>query len=141
MDNEKQAEASSALNNEAPNGAEKEKHNYKISEEEFLDILEENDSRFLTTAKAIREKYGISYTRQAVHDRLMRINKNRKWHEEKMKELAAKTIFDALEQDEDRKLKYRAAVWVRREMGEADIKTGRENSQNFLDMQHNKDEL
>jgi hypothetical protein len=41
----------------------------KISDEQFLSILRENAGLYSKTAKAIQEKFSISYSRQAVRDR------------------------------------------------------------------------
>ncbi len=43
----------------------------KLSDEAFLSILRENAGLFANTAKAIEEKYGINYSRQAVRQRAL----------------------------------------------------------------------
>ena len=41
----------------------------KISDEQFLSILRENAGLFAKTARAIREQFGVEYSRQAVRVR------------------------------------------------------------------------
>jgi len=41
----------------------------KLSDEQFLSILRENSGLFAKTARAIREQFGIEYSRQAVRVR------------------------------------------------------------------------
>ncbi|MBL7738695.1 MAG: hypothetical protein JNK14_05710 [Chitinophagaceae bacterium] len=43
----------------------------KLSDSEFLAILRENSGLFANTARAIEEKYGFPYSRQAVRQRAL----------------------------------------------------------------------
>lgn len=45
------------------------KQSHKVTDEEFLDALIETNGILTLTAKLIRQKYGISYSRQAAHVR------------------------------------------------------------------------
>ncbi len=45
------------------------KKTHKITDEQFLETLKENDGSCTDTANAIQKKYGISYTRQSAHER------------------------------------------------------------------------
>lgn len=45
---------------------------YHLTDNEFFSILRENAGIFSRTAAAIREKYGIEYSRQAARDRALR---------------------------------------------------------------------
>ena len=49
----------------------KHKPNYKLSEEQFLEILSKNKNSYAATAKAIRTKYKICFSRQAVRERAL----------------------------------------------------------------------
>lgn len=46
-------------------------HNYKLSDEQFFSILRENAGLFARTARAIKQQFGIKYTRQAVRKRAL----------------------------------------------------------------------
>jgi hypothetical protein len=46
-----------------------EKYNNKLTDNEFFTILCENGGQYSLTAKAIQQRFGISYTRQAVFER------------------------------------------------------------------------
>ena len=47
----------------------KENYNGKLTDEQFLEILMENEGMYSLTAKAIQKKYGIRFTRQSVRER------------------------------------------------------------------------
>ncbi|WP_158991683.1 hypothetical protein [Mucilaginibacter sp. L196] len=66
------------------------KPNYKISDEEFFDVLKANAGILARTARAIEKKYGISFSRQAVEDRAKR-------SPDKLNEIRAAAIDDAEE--------------------------------------------
>lgn len=46
----------------------------KISDEQFLSILRENGGLLSMTARAIQERFGVKYTRQAVKDRCVKFH-------------------------------------------------------------------
>lgn len=45
------------------------KQTYKLTDRKFLNALRLNNGDFAVTAKYIERKHGITYTRQAVHER------------------------------------------------------------------------
>jgi len=45
------------------------KHNYKITDEQFIEMLQETNGKLSLVPKAIYNNYGITYSRQGVHDR------------------------------------------------------------------------
>jgi hypothetical protein len=100
------------VNEPAKLSTEEEKPCYKLTEEEFLQELEENNGLYAQTAKAIRWNYGIPYTRQAVRERAQKYYDLQNTYQERIIELAKGTIFNAVEQETDKKLKYRAASFL-----------------------------
>ena len=88
------------------------KYNYKLSDEEFLAILKENYCLYSETARAISRYYGITYTRQAVQQRAARFSKEIKRYKAEISELAHRTVFEAIKQNQDMKLKYRASIYL-----------------------------
>jgi hypothetical protein len=91
---------------------ENEKYNYKLSDEEFLAILKMNYCLYSDTAKAITQQYGIPYSRQAVQQRAARFSKEIKRYKAEISELAHRTVFEAIKQNQDMKLKYRASIYL-----------------------------
>ena len=45
------------------------KQNYKLTDEQFIEALRENNGILANVARWIQRKYGITYTRQSVHER------------------------------------------------------------------------
>lgn len=89
-----------------------EKQNYKLNNDEFWAILKENYCLYSDTARAITQKYGIPYSRQAVQRRAKRFAKEIARYKGEMRDLAHRTIFDAIKQDKDIKLRYRASLYM-----------------------------
>lgn len=65
------ASITSGCNTKIERETTKHKPNYKLSEEQFLEILSKNKNSYATTAKAIRTKYKICFSRQAVRERAL----------------------------------------------------------------------
>ena len=95
-----------------------EKHNYKISDAEFLEILKRHYCIYSDTAKAISQKYDISYSRQAVRSRAEKFRKEIAQYKAEIRDLAHGTIIESIAQDKDLKLRYRAAVFMLSKMGD-----------------------
>jgi hypothetical protein len=62
------------------------KENYKLTDQQFLEALIENNGIFVLVAKEIQAKYGVTYSRQAVRERAQNFS-------EELKELR-ETIID-----------------------------------------------
>jgi hypothetical protein len=102
------------------NTQETEKYNYKLTEEQFHTILRENKYIPSRTARAIRQRYNITISRQAVRLRAMKYAEEKRQYKEEILDMVEGAIFDALEQDKDLKLKYRAALYLDKKMGNVD---------------------
>ena len=82
------------------------------TEEEFLVELIENDGLYGKTAYAIRRNYGIPYTRQAARERAKNYYKIKEDIASDVIDQAKEAIINAIQQDSDKKLKYRAASFL-----------------------------
>jgi hypothetical protein len=99
-----------ALLNETRNDPEK--YNYKVSDEEFLNALKQNFCLYSETARYINEKYGIAFSKQAVQQRAKKFEQEIRQYKDEIRDLAHRTIFEAIKQDKDMKLRYRAAIFM-----------------------------
>jgi hypothetical protein len=52
-----------------------EKYNYKVTDKQFLETFFENDGNYTNTAKALKRKYGVKYTKQSVYERAKKFPK------------------------------------------------------------------
>jgi hypothetical protein len=94
-----------------------EKHNYKLTDEEFLTALRDNNGMYAPTARAIEEKYGISYSRQAVRDRAQGFPEELKLIREHIVEICETELLKCLMQNDDMKLKLKAAIFMLNSIG------------------------
>jgi hypothetical protein len=95
----------------------KEKHNYKVSDEDFLAIPRENNCLFAQTAKAIEQKYNITYRRQAAEQRAKKYQKEIEEYRKEISDFTVGAIYEAAKQDKDMKLKFRAAIHITNKLG------------------------
>lgn len=91
---------------------EPEKYNYKLTDEEFWAILKENFCLYSDTAHSITQKFGFPYSRQAVEQRAKRFEKEIERYKAEMRDLAHRTVFDAIKQDKNMNLRYRASLYM-----------------------------
>jgi hypothetical protein len=101
----------------------KSRHNYKLSDEEFLNILQENGGLFSATAKAIQRKYKLRYSRQAVRERAQKHPEFLKELEEENIEKAHLTILDLMKQGKDLNIRFKAARFYVQTKGKAEFNT------------------
>jgi hypothetical protein len=94
-----------------------EKHNYKLTDEEFLEALHNNNGMYAQTAKAIEEKYGISYSRQAVRNRAQNFPEELKLIREHIVEICETELLKCVMQNDDKKLKLKAATFILNNIG------------------------
>ena len=87
------------------------KHNYKLTDEEFLTALRENNGMYAPTARAIEEKYGISYSRQAVRDRAGSFPEELKDIREQIVETLETELMKCAMQDENLNVKLKAILF------------------------------
>jgi hypothetical protein len=102
---------------------ENQKHNYKLTDAQFLEILSANGGLFGITAKAIQRKYKIAYSRQAVRERAQN-------HPEFLKELVEEnietshlSILQLMKQNKDLNTKFKAARFYALTKGKAEFNT------------------
>jgi len=98
-----------------------EKPCYKLTDEEFLAVLEENNGLYAQTARAIQRKYGIPFTRQSVRERAITYSNEKFNIQESVIEEAKGTIYEAVKQNENLKLKYKAASFLLNKLKSRDI--------------------
>ena len=79
----------------------------KISDEAFLSILRENSGLYAVTAKAIEDKFGINYSRQAVRQRALEHPEEVADIEDEAKDIAEQGL-KTLMQDQDARIKLDA---------------------------------
>ena len=92
--------------------AETEKGSHKISDEEFREALYVNYGLYAQTARYIEKKYGISYSRQAVQKRAVYFLHEITQHKDAVHDLAEERLFNAINQEGDAKLQYKASVFL-----------------------------
>ena len=80
----------------------------KISDKKFLAVLRANGGLYTRTARAITEKYGFSYTRQAVAQRAAKFTAEQLDIQEENLDVAEETIINIM-RSPDRKTALRAA--------------------------------
>jgi len=85
------------------------KHNYKLTDEEFLDILRKNGGLFGPTAKAIQKKFKIAFSRQAVRERANKHPELLQEIQEEGIELAHLTFLELMKQTKDLGIRFKAA--------------------------------
>src|SRR5579862_1928035 len=87
-------------------------HNYKLSDEEFLIVLKENSWLYGPTARAIQQKYGISFSRQAVRERALKFPDSDKEMREEVIDLAEDALISTIKQNDNPALRLKAAIYV-----------------------------
>jgi len=108
-----------------------EKHNYKLTDEEFLEILRLNSGLFSSTAKAIQRKYNIPYTRQAARDRARNHPEFLSEVEQENLESAHLSILQLLRQNKDLNIKFKAARFYAQTKGKAEFNSILENKTQY----------
>lgn len=84
---------------------------WNITDEEFLAILRENYGLYARTARAISEKYGVDYSRQAVYGRALN-------HKEVLQDIRESSIDTAEEamnelmKSTDEEIKFKSSKYV-----------------------------
>jgi Ni,Fe-hydrogenase I large subunit len=91
---------------------ETEKYNYKISREEFIAILKENNGDFQKTADAIVKKTGMPYTKQAAQARAKRLKTEDAIEKEELIKKAKEIVKHAIYQNNDAKMSLRVALSI-----------------------------
>ena len=94
----------------------KDNPNYKLTDEEFEAILIENNGHFSKTAQAIRSKYDIAYSRQAVRERAKNFKDVIFDCRDEMIELAEDSLKELLK-DESKPIRARATLFVLSTLG------------------------
>lgn len=88
----------------------------KLSDSQFFSILRENAGLFARTATAIREKYGITYSRQAVRQRAKDNQEELDDIEEEGLDNAESGMIDLLN-SENEDIKFKACQFVLKTKG------------------------
>ena len=90
---------------------ESEKHNYKLTDEDFIEIYNHNFGLYTQTARMIEEKYGIKYSRQSVWERSRALHERLTDQNKEMIDEAKTMLFKAITQNSDLKTKLRASLY------------------------------
>jgi len=99
------------------------KHNHKLSDSEFLEILRAHGGLFGETAKAIKNKYKISYSRQAARDRALSHPEILREIEEENVEKAHKSLIELISQKKDLNIRFKAARYYTQTKGKEQFNT------------------
>jgi hypothetical protein len=92
---------------------EDEKGSHKLTDEQFIAELELNLGLYTQTARSIERHYGISFSRQAVYDRAMRLQRFKSDFRGTIMDNAKDTLFQVMNQpDADQKLKVKVALFL-----------------------------
>ena len=97
---------------ELPVSAEHQPYSYKLSDEELIETLNENNGIYSRAARAIEQKYGITITRQSVQERAIRLGRQLINEREELKDYAKDAIFQSVTQNKDMKLKLKTAIFI-----------------------------
>jgi len=93
--------------------------NTKVTDEQFIETLTENDGMFALTAKAIQKKYNVSYTRQAVYQRAQNFAEELATMDEELIDTADKNIRKFLNNDADPERQFKMTIYVLNNRGAA----------------------
>ncbi len=111
------------------------KQTHKVTDEEFLDALIETNGILTLTAKLIRQKYGVSYSRQAAHVRAKKFGEEMREIRESIVDYSEAWLVKCLTDEEgDLKVNTKIAMFLLSNLGgkrgygknEKDIMTLRE---------------
>jgi hypothetical protein len=87
-------------------------HYYKITEEQFHETLIENQGKFARTAEAIKAKYGVHYSRQAVRERAQKYEEELRQFEIDFIELAEEALKQVMQDEDNPMARVKAATFV-----------------------------
>jgi hypothetical protein len=89
----------------------------KITDEQFLEILAENGGLVSITARAIQKKYGIAYSRQAVHERAQKHPDFLKKLEDENIDIAHLALIELMKQKNNLEVRFKTARYYAQTKG------------------------
>lgn len=81
----------------------------KIREVDFWQVMEETGGRFSMAVDLIKERFGVSITRQSVHARANKKPEKLREIEERKLDIAEDTIFDLMQNGQNENARLKAA--------------------------------